>query len=377
MNKTVLSILALVVVAGVGYFMFAGDDSGMSGDANSGSQVSTNLSGDNGANTNGANLSQNGVNGSNGMPSDNAQDDGDADTSGLQDRPATEIYRSAQEAFAAIKNGATNYDDIILEQFTELGPDCTWCDELYKNVKDSLASAETPADQKSYFAEVLAISGKVENIKSLIDAIEDPARSQDQQILMEALELTIGKDDVVKSLNERLATTQNADLKESMVAAISNQGSPLAVESLYKFAVDSNNPDGFYSEGTGLGEVIPDADSFGPLKDIAAKKDDYSHLAVKALLNGGVDGLKAVVDLLSNSTDAAGDEKVLKDAIDHLNYDEETEKILKDVSENSKNPVLKKFAKDGLDTMAQDAAEAESAAETGEEDQVSTPMEEE
>jgi hypothetical protein len=281
----------------------------------------------------------------------------------VQDRPATEIYKSAEEALNAVKQGAPNYDDVILEQFTELGPDCSWCDGFYKSVKDLMAAADTPNDQKSYYAELLAISGRVDNVKSLVDAIESAAQGQDSQVAMEALEMTVGKDDVVNFLGEKLNSTQNSTLKESIVAAISNQGSPLAINTLYRATIESGNPDGYYSEGTGLGEVIPDEESYPLLRDMIQKKDDYSHLAVKAILNSGLDGLKALYDGLNSSSNVDQDRKILKDAIDHINYDDETEKYLKEVMQKSSNPALSELANSALESFAQEPAGGEDEGE--------------
>ena len=92
-------------------------------------------------------------------------------------------------------------NDLILDQFTEPGQNCTWCNDFYGQLRDLIFSPDTKADQKSYFAEILAISGRVENVKTLVDAITS-AKSQDEaDSFAEALELTIGKDDVVKILS--------------------------------------------------------------------------------------------------------------------------------------------------------------------------------
>lgn len=273
------------------------------------------------------------------------------------DRPATEIYKDSEEALKAVKAGAVNYDDVILEQFTLLGPDCAWCDQFYGSVRDLVNAGDTPTEQKSYYAELLAISGRVDNVTALVNAIENSPAGEGTEVYSEALEMTVGKDDVVKYLSSKLSSP-NQGLKESVVAAISNQGSPLAVETLYRNAVDSGNADGFYSQGTGLGEVIPDEPAYPMLKEMVAKRDDYSHLATKALLNAGVDGLKLVLDTLNGSPDPEKDRAALKDASDHVNYEESTEAILKEQESKSQNPSVVEFAKATLANFSQDAATA-------------------
>jgi len=65
-------------------------------------------------------------------------------------KPAAQFYPNAAEALKAIQAGSRDYDDMILEQFTLPGEDCTWCPELYKSVKDLLGDQALAADQRSY-----------------------------------------------------------------------------------------------------------------------------------------------------------------------------------------------------------------------------------
>jgi hypothetical protein len=264
------------------------------------------------------------------------------------EKPATEAYKSADEAIKAIKNGAVDYDDRILEQFTEVGEDCTWCDTVYSQVKDMMLAPETPQDQRSYYAELLAVSGRVSNVGALVDGIKNAPNQETADALSEALELTVGKNDVTQFLGDQL-TTANDTLKESLVAAITNQGSRLAADILYKNTVEKGDPDGYYSQGIGLGELVPDESAMPYLQEIVLKRDQYSHLAVKSLLNNGLDGLKLVMSSLSNSPNPDFDQKMLKDAVDHVPYDDETRDYLTKIVETEKDPVVVQFAKDILE----------------------------
>lgn len=262
-------------------------------------------------------------------------------------RPATELYSSASEAMQALNKAATDYDDLVLEQFAELGKDCSWCPELYKEVQAKLFSNETNEDEKSYFAEVLAISGSVDNVQFLVDAIGKAPNPDMADIFTEALEITYGGEEVVSYLGEKLNTSDET-LQESVVAALTNHGSKQAIDLLYNQTKQSGDPDGYYSLGIGLGEVIPDNDSIPHLVEIAKKQDEYSHLAVKALLNAGNEGLKVVMDIIAANDNPAATEKLLTDAIDHVPYEEGTEDYLKGVINTTKNPVVKEFAEEIL-----------------------------
>lgn len=274
------------------------------------------------------------------------------------DRPAAERYKSAEEALAAIKAGAADYDDLILDQFTEPGPNCSWCDGFYASVKDLMLSPDTKSEQRSYFAEVLAISGKVENVKAVVDAITGAKSQEEADVFAEALELTVGKDDVVKFLGEQL-NQGNETLKEASVAAITNQGSKLAIETLYAHTVEKGDPDGYYSMGIGLGEVVPDEEALPYLQELAMKRDQYSHLAIKGMLNSGIDGVKMVMDVLSNSKNPEFDKEMLKGAKDHVSYDEDVVNYLRQVAESGKNNEAVAFAKDVLADFDQAQKEAE------------------
>ena len=267
-----------------------------------------------------------------------------AESESMDTRPAAEVYTSAQEALDAIKQGAKDYDDVILEQFTTPGENCTWCPEFYGMVKEVLGSTDTPQDQKSYYAEILAISGKTDNVQNLVDSVKNAKSSDEADLYAEALELSVGKDDVTKILGDSMNST-NDTLKEAATAAVTNQGSRLAADLLIKATIDRGDPDGFYSTGVGLGEMIPEDEAVPSIQQLVQRHDQFSHLGVKALLNRGLSGLKVAFDELENVTDAQTFKNMTKDALDHVNYEEGLEEFLSSRIATSKNPQLADFAK--------------------------------
>lgn len=277
---------------------------------------------------------------------------------GYDERPASEVYSNSEDALKAVKEGAVDYDDIILERFTTPGADCKWCGEFYNSLRNMIISDDSSDDEKSYYSELLAISGKPENVRALIDAIKTVGDNEKGDLYAEALELTVGGPEVLNMLGDQL-NTDNELLKESLIAAVTNQGTRQAAELLYQQTVQSSDPDGFYSLGIGLGEFVPDEEAMPYVQELVMKRDSHSHLAVKALLNAGSEGLKIVLDVLSSSKDPAADRALLKDAVDHVSYDEETEKLLKNVVANPKNEVLAEFAKQALDSIESEAGDAE------------------
>ena len=296
---------------------------------------------------------------------DMSEEDVDIDT-----RLAPEIYKNADDALNAVKNGSKDYDDLILSQFTQPGEDCTWCDTFYKSIKDLINAPDAKPEQKSYYAEILAISGRVENTSTLVDLIKNAKKPEEAQLYAEALELSVGKDDMVNFLAEQLKS-KDETLKESSIAAITNQGSRLAAEVLFKNVAESGNPDGYYSQGIGPGELVPSEEALPYLQEQVQKRDQYSHLAVKSLLNSGLPGLRIVMDTLTNSKDPEADKLMLKDAIDHVNYEEDVESYLKKLVETSKQPLVVDFAKSVLADFATQDSESE---EEPDEEDTEAPM---
>jgi hypothetical protein len=297
------------------------------------------------------------VGSSGGVTFNETQEEDWSDFSDEPIQPATELYQSYDQAIAAVKKAAAEYDDIVIEQFVELGPECTWCGELYSEISRLMLAAEPDSDEKSYYAEMLALSGRPELVETILDEmkkLEDG--TPDFDLYADALEMTIGGDGVVEVLAKNL-DTENEELKESILAAISNQGSAFAIDLLYKHTKESGTEDGYYSVGVGLGEVIPDREAYPLMREIVSNRDQYSHLAVKGLLNAGVEGLQVVFEILDGSTDLESDKKLLEGAVDHVTYEDETEKYLREVVSKSSNPALVEFAKESLEYLSEESEE--------------------
>lgn len=272
------------------------------------------------------------------------------------ERPAAQVYSSANEAYDAIIKGSKDYDDLVLERFTQPGAECTWCDELYARLTEKMLGADATEDEKSFIGEILAISGRVANIQTLIEAVQQAGETDDADIFAESLELTIGGDDVVELLKQHLGSS-NELLQESVVAAITNQGSKFSAETLYAHTLEKGDADGYYALGIGLGEFIPDEEAMPYLSSLVKKRDEYSHLAVKSLLNGGAEGLKYVLDELANSSNPEADRKLLVDATDHLAYDEETIAILRRCKDANSSALAKEFCTQNLTELEQEEAD--------------------
>lgn len=341
MNK-ILPLIVIIAIA-AGAWMFMGD-SNQQDSARTASKApakankATDTSGQS-TDTGSLNLAQNDL-----LKDEDIDDDEFFD---FDDRPAAEIYKTAEDAFKAIKEGAKEYDDLILEQFTQPGEDCTWCPDFYSTVVAEMINPETGDDERSYYAEVLAISGNVDNMNILVQAIVDAGDSELADLYAEALELTVGDDNVVDYLTGYIES-DNELLQESVVAAITNQSSIMAAQTLYDHTIQVGDEDGYYSLGIGLAELIPDEDALPFLEEKVRKRDKFSHLALKSLLNNGLEGTKRVIEILASSSDPEADRKILEDAVDHVNYEEEIEDYMKRTVKTASSEVVVEFAKEVL-----------------------------
>jgi hypothetical protein len=253
---------------------------------------------------------------------DNAPTTGNDEEPEEHIKPAPEAYASADEALAAVLKGAKDYDDSILEQFTLPDPNCSWCAEFYTSVRDLANNQNTPQEQRAYLAELLAISGRTDNVQALIDAVKNAPSNDTADLYAEALELSLGREDVVTLLGEQMGSV-NDTLREASVAAVTNQGTKLSAELLIKDAKEKGDPDLYYAQGIGIGEVIPDEEAIPVYQEFVRERLPGSHLGVKALLNAGLPGAQAVFDELENSPNPEADKTLLKDAADHINIDDE------------------------------------------------------
>ena len=263
-------------------------------------------------------------------------------------KPAMEAYASAEEALAAILKGSKDYDDSILEQFTLPDPNCSWCPEFYASVRDLSMNPNTPQEQRAYLAEILAISGRLDNVQALTEAIKAAPSGEAADLYAEALELSLGRDDITSFLGEQMSST-NDTLREASVAAVTNQGTKTAAELLIKNLKERGDPEGYYSIGIGLGEFIPDEEAMPVIQDLVRERGEGAALGVKALLNAGLPGVRAVFDELENSPNGDADQALIKGAGDHLNIEDGIIPLANDVIARNRSTAAVALARQALD----------------------------
>ena len=286
-------------------------------------------------------------------PSDSTQESDDLP----QVKPAGEAYASAEEAMEAVLKGSRDYDDSILEQFTQPGPECSWCLAFYDSAREKATNPSTPQEQRAYLAEILAISGKLENVQTLAESIKMARSNDEADLYAEALELSLGNDEVVRYLGDQMVSP-NDTLREASVAAVTNQGTVQSVELLSKHVKERGDPDGYYSSGIGPAELIPDEDALPAVQELIHSRDDFSHLWVKSALNAGMPGLRIVMAELETSPNPAFDDQLLKDAMDHVNLEDGLQEFADETIQRNKSPSAVKFAKKIKEEFSQQEDEA-------------------
>lgn len=179
-----------------------------------------------------------------------------------------ETYRSARDAVDAVSTAAKSYDNNMLEKFKLPGKECRWCEEFYSQVRGMLSLESMPLEERHYMALLLAESGRTENIEALIDAVMTATSTELKDLFTEALELTVGNDEVVRFLGTQLEMAPE-EIRESVATALTRQSSLAAAEELYRHArMNPAEEDISFNDGIGLEELAPSEESLPFLSEV-------------------------------------------------------------------------------------------------------------
>ncbi|MCS6893746.1 MAG: hypothetical protein NZO16_04165, partial [Deltaproteobacteria bacterium] len=259
-----------------------------------------------------------------------------------QVKQASERFTSADSAFQAAKEAVKNYDLEFIESFT-LPINCAWCDEFYEKVKNELLTANLSGEEKSFYAELLTVSGRVPNIEFVVQAYLNAKNDTEKEAYLNALELTVANEEIVDWLGANVTAQQDISLRDSLLSALTNQDSQKAIEFLYSHLIQQENPDADAQKGLGLSEAVPSDESLQFLIDKLKTSDPkYQRFVAASVLNNGLEGLKRFIDFLD--TDAGKNlSQHFQSLADHVPFDDEIENYLKEVIQKGKE-VQKVFA---------------------------------
>ncbi|MCB0310580.1 MAG: hypothetical protein KDD42_05065 [Bdellovibrionales bacterium] len=256
----------------------------------------------------------------------------------------------AQKIFDAFSIAAARGNEKTLARLKEIGADCEWCGEFYSKVEEKASSPKLSRDEKGFFAKALAQSGRPESVSKVIEMAQT-ADPQDTTLYTRPLKDAPLTPELIEEIDQTLDdenVQKNGPLSEALVSALTRDGSLFSIQTLYNNAIETENPDGYYRIGIGLGELTPDSDpnALAFLADAAAKGDEYSHLALKALINQGKQGLEMALDVLENTDPAVLHPSVLRNAVSHVDTTDSDALAYIQQKRSSSNPLVSEFAKE-------------------------------
>ncbi len=254
----------------------------------------------------------------------------------------------ANKAFELAKRAAILNDKAAFAEMSKVNPKCSWCNDYYRKIGDRLDNPDLSTDEKAFLSRLLTSSGRPDSIQRVVDhmqeAIAAPEKGDSPSIYGKALEQGAPlQPDILDEIGQDLAS-ENPYVREAIVSILTRQGTLAATERLYQHTVDMKDPAGYYRSGIGIGQMTPKQEALGYLETLASQNDQYSPLAVKALLNYGPTGIDKVVALL-NKVDDPTARTLLRNATSHLTADQATVDYLKKVSQSSSQPAVKELAK--------------------------------
>lgn len=263
----------------------------------------------------------------------------------------SEAPATAEKAFNLLSQAAKNNDKSLLDEIGKLDPNCAFCDEFYKRSRQQLTSSELRSDERAIFASALARSGRSDNISQVVDLMESAGQHPELQdspsVYANALDETTLEAPVIDDISEGL-NSENRYYREAIVSLLTQQGTKDAAERLYQHITEQGVKDGYYNSGMGIGKMYPQPDAIPYLEELARQRDQYSRLAIDALLNSGREGLDRVIALLGDSKDYQSDKSLLKNAVDHISRDPETLAYLKTLSKTAKQQAMREVAQQVL-----------------------------
>jgi hypothetical protein len=254
---------------------------------------------------------------------------------------------------ALLKEAARTGSKALLDEIGALPKNCPGCGELFRTIQELFKDSSLSSDEQIYLASALAASGTASNQAFLYDqfrrASADPSSAPiPAATIARQLERNQQGGPLAGEVVDQITNDLQSDnpyLREAAISLLTRQRSREAAERLYEYTVNNADRDGFYRQGMGLGLMTPEPEAFPFLEDLVRKQDQYSHLALKALLNGGADGVGAAMSLLAEIPGSVANRALIMGAVDHIPMYGPTLKYIESLT-SSPNPTIKELARD-------------------------------
>lgn len=256
-----------------------------------------------------------------------------------------EARKAAKRALQLLIQAAEKDDKNFLKEISKAGSKCYGCDPFYKEVKSLLSAQDIPNSLKWFLSDALVRSGVAENQQIVADraaeAAKHPESGESSTVFSDAMADAPLASSVVDSVSSNL-DSPNPYVRDMALTVLTRDGTLQSAQKLYEFTVQQKNSDGFYLENMGLGRMKPEPETLPFLEGLVRQQDQYSHLAVKALLNYGIDGIKRVASILSEVGSGA-DKSLMVYAVNHVNRDPATISYLRTLA-GSGSPEMRQLA---------------------------------
>ncbi|MCB0319702.1 MAG: hypothetical protein KDD60_02180 [Bdellovibrionales bacterium] len=240
-----------------------------------------------------------------------------------------------------------------------------WQNEFLKRASSAMTDLSLSRDLRADAARALAASGTSSSISALIDSAEsfnDASAGRDATPFNQALKDAQLSDESVSLIGDKLNSSREEQnggepeevlddsLTEAMISALTRDGSLAAAEAIYEHMQNSEHAEDYYQIGIGLASMTPQPDAIPFLQDLMEQKNEFSHLALKSILNSGEAGLDQVFAFLETA-DPRADYELLHNAVDHVKFPpgkswESVQSYLEKKRNSASSPLVAEFARE-------------------------------
>jgi hypothetical protein len=213
---------------------------------------------------------------------------------------AARIYSTAEQALPFVEEFLSTGLTETLAEFTGIQGDCSWCAELFQQLGDMIADTSTPEEERFRAAMLLSGTARVEAAEVLIEKAEQDPTFGVRTVLFESLARVPPTPEIIALYNQKLQDNDAEKIREALVAALGFGRSLEAAQALYRDITLHNDTDGFARDRIGLAYFNADANALPYIRSLVEKRDEFSPLAFRSLLNSGEEGLRTALDVLAS-----------------------------------------------------------------------------
>jgi hypothetical protein len=227
---------------------------------------------------------------------------------------AARIYSTAEQALPFVEEFLSTGLTETLAEFTGIQGDCSWCAELFQQLGDMIADTSTPEEERFRAAMLLSGTARVEAAEVLIEKAEQDPTFGVRTVLFESLARVPPTPEIIALYNQKLQDNDAEKIREALVAALGFGRSLEAAQALYRDITLHNDTDGFARDRIGLAYFNADASALPYIRSLVDKRDEFSALAFRSLLNSGEQGMQIALEILEANPNDSFFAEIVQDA---------------------------------------------------------------